>query len=172
MPGFYIPDVVTGRNFQPADFQKGKGTLVIFLCRHCPYVVHMRDEIVRIAAEFAPDGLGTLAISSNDAVKYPDDAPDKLREMAMELKWPFPLLFDENQKAARSFGAVCTPDIFLYDGEGKLFYRGRLDASTPGNGQPVTGADLRAAISALLSGSPAPDSQLPSIGCSIKWKEP
>jgi len=170
MPGFYLPDVVTGRNFQPADFRNGRGTLVVFLCRHCPYVVHMRDELVRIAKEFAPAGLGTVAVCSNDAVKYPDDAPARLREMAMELQWPFPLLFDENQKTARAFGAVCTPDIFLYDGERKLFYRGRLDASTPGNGKPTTGDDLRAAISALLSGTRAPAPQLPGIGCSIKWK--
>lgn len=170
MPGFYIPDVVTDRNFQPADFRNLKGTLVVFLCRHCPYVVHMRDELARIAAEFAPAGLGTVAVCSNDAAKFPDDAPDRLREMAVDLKWPFPVLFDESQKTARAFGAVCTPDIFLFDGGHKLFYRGRLDESTPGNGRPVTGADLRGAISALLAGSPSPDPQLPGIGCSIKWK--
>ncbi len=170
MPGFYLPDVVTGRNFQPADFREFKGTLVVFLCRHCPYVVHMREEFLRIAGEFAPAGLGTFAVCSNDSVKYPDDSPAMLREMAMDLKWPFPLLHDENQKAARTFGAVCTPDTFLYDGAHKLFYRGRFDASTPGNGKPSTGDELRAAVTALLAGDPPPDDQRPSIGCSIKWK--
>ena len=170
MPDFCLPDVVTGRNFQAADFWKGKGSLVIFLCRHCPYVVHVRDKFAQIAAEFATAGLVTFAVCSNDAEKYPDDAPDRLREMAVDLKWSFPLLFDASQDAARAFGAACTPDIFLYDGEHKLYYRGRLDASSPGNGKPITGTDLRVAITALLAGSPAPEPQVPSIGCSIKWK--
>jgi len=139
---------------------------VAFICRHCPYVVHMRDEFSRIAEEFGRKGIRTVGICSNDAVAYPDDAPERLRE----LRLPFPVLYDESQDAARAFGAVCTPDIFLYDASGRLFYRGRMDDSSPGNGRPVTGDNLRHALAALLSGSPPPADQRPSVGCSIKWK--
>ncbi|MEI6279264.1 MAG: thioredoxin family protein [Verrucomicrobiota bacterium] len=167
LPGFLLRDVMDGREYFPASFAGASGLLVAFICRHCPYVVHMRDELARVAAEFSAVGLRTIGICSNDAVAYPDDAPDKLREMGL----PFPVLHDETQDVARAFGAVCTPDLFLYDSCGGLFYRGRLDDSSPGNGKPVTGSDLRRAIHDLLAGAPPPAVQFPSIGCSIKWKK-
>jgi len=142
----------------------------MFICRHCPYVVHVREELVRLANDYHGHRARFVAISSNDAEKYPEDAPDKLREMAVLAAIPFPLLYDESQDVARAFHAACTPDFFLFDGEGKLAYRGRLDESTPGNGKPSTGADLRAAIDAVLSGGKPDAVQHPSIGCSIKWK--
>lgn len=169
LPMFSLKDVVNGLVYTPDSFAKASGLLVAFICRHCPYVVHMREELVKIAGEFFPLGLRTVAICSNDAVAYPEDAPAKLREMAAEF--PFPLLHDETQAVAENFGAVCTPDLFLYDSQGHLFYRGRLDDSTPGNGKPVTGVELRSAIRDLLEGKSAPSVQLPSIGCSIKWKK-
>ncbi len=166
MPDFHLPDVATGTLHDRSFFHGASGALIVFLCRHCPYVVHMREELVRIAGEYVDRGILTLAISSNDAVAYPDDAPEKLREMHL----PFPLLYDESQDVARRFDAVCTPDLYLYDAGLGLFYRGRLDESTPGNGKPVTGADLRAALDALLAGSTPPPHPQPSMGCSIKWK--
>lgn len=166
LPDFQLPDVSDGRVYAPDSFAGSTGILVAFICRHCPYVVHMRDEFSRIAEEFGRKGIRTVGICSNDAVAYPDDAPERLRE----LRLPFPVLYDESQDAARAFGAVCTPDIFLYDASGRLFYRGRMDDSSPGNGRPVTGDNLRHALAALLSGSPPPADQRPSVGCSIKWK--
>lgn len=168
MPDLTLTDVVTG---QPVSNPSGeKGTLVVFLCRHCPYVVHMRGELVRIAGEFAPRGIKTVAICSNDSATYPDDAPEKLREMALECGFGFPLLHDATQEVARAFDAVCTPDIFLYDGARRLYYRGRLDESTPGNGKAVTGSELRSALDDLLAGKNPPAAPKPSIGCGIKWK--
>lgn len=168
-PGFSLPDVVTGKTLSLSQVPPTPGLLIVFLCRHCPYVVHIREELVRIASEYQPKGLQTISICSNDAVKYPDDAPDKLREMARHF--PFPLLHDESQDVARAYNALCTPDFFLFDKDRKLAYRGRLDESTPGNGKPVTGKDLRAALDAVLAGQPAPAGQKPSLGCSIKWKQ-
>lgn len=169
-PDFSLPDVVTGRTVSQADLAGGSALLVMFLCAHCPYVVHVREELVRLAREYRPRGAAFVAISSNDAVKYPDDGPEGLRAMAEECGFSFPMLFDETQEIARSYEAACTPDFFLFDAERKLAYRGRLDESTPGNGKPVTGADLRAALEAVLAGGPAPQPQSPSLGCSIKWK--
>lgn len=170
MPDFTLPDVVSGASFSRESLAGAGAVLVAFICRHCPYVVHMRGELVAIAREFAPRGLRTVAISSNDAATYPDDAPDKLREMAESCGFGFPMLHDESQSVARAFDAVCTPDLFLYDSALRLYYRGRLDDSTPGNGKPVTGADLRGALASLFDGKPAPAAPQPSMGCSIKWK--
>jgi len=169
IPRFSLKDVVSGKVYSPESLAGPAGILVAFICRHCPYVVHMREELARIAAEFSPQGLSTVAICSNDAVAYPEDAPPKLREMALHL--PFPLLYDEAQDVAKAFEAVCTPDLFLYDAAGKLFYRGRIDDSSPGNGKPVTGRELREAVRSLLAGEPPPAAQHPSIGCGIKWKK-
>lgn len=166
-PSFSLPDVVTG---DLVSFPDAKAVLVMFICRHCPYVVHVREEILRLAADYLPKGAAFIAISSNDAQKYPDDAPAKLKEMAVEHAFSFPMLYDETQQVARAYDAQCTPDFFLYDAERKLAYRGRLDESTPGNGKPVTGCDLRAALDAVLAGRPPAELQLPSLGCSIKWK--
>lgn len=170
IPDFSLPDVSTGAVCQPSDFRSAKVLLVVFLCRHCPYVVHVRPALQRIAEDFQAVGLSVVGISSNDPVKYPDDAPDKLADMVREVGFTFPVLFDESQEVARSFTATCTPDFFLFDEEQKLQYRGRLDDSTPGNGKPVTGADLRSAIQAILSGNAPAAEQLPSMGCSIKWR--
>ncbi len=169
-PEFSLPDVVSGNTVSLATLPASPAFLVMFVCRHCPYVVHVRDEILRIAHDYQPRGLGIVAICSNDARTYPDDAPEKLREMALEKKFPFPLLYDETQSVARAYDAVCTPDFFLYDAQRRLAYRGRLDESTPGNKLPVTGREMRVALDALLNGLEAPATQKPSIGCSIKWK--
>jgi peroxiredoxin len=169
-PGFSLPDVVAGREVSLTDFAGSSALLVMFICAHCPYVVHVREELVRLADEYQPKGAAFVAISSNDAVRYPDDGPDGLRAMAVQCKFPFPMLFDETQEIARSYCAECTPDFFLFDADRKLAYRGRLDESTPGNGRPLTGANMRAALDAVLAGQPAPQPQMPSLGCSIKWK--
>jgi peroxiredoxin len=169
-PDFSLPDVVTGNIVSLASLPPAKALLVMFICRHCPYVVHVRDEILRIARDYQPKGAWFVAICSNNAEAYPDDAPDKLREMAVEHQFPFPLLHDESQSVARAYDAQCTPDFFLYDARRRLAYRGRLDESTPGNKLPVTGREMRTALDAVLGGLGAPAVQKPSIGCSIKWK--
>ncbi len=167
-PDFSLPDVVSGAAVSLADFAGRPALLVMFLCAHCPYVVHVRGELVRLAQAYPAAGF--VAISSNDAVKYPGDAPEALRTMAVACEFPFPLLYDESQDVARAYTAACTPDFFLFDAHRKLAYRGRLDDSTPGNGKPLTGADLRAALAAVLASAPVPQPQAPSLGCSIKWK--
>lgn len=169
-PDFSLPDVVTGKLVTLSELPPSRALLVIFLCRHCPYVVHVLDEILRIAADYQPQGATILSICSNDAVQYPDDAPDKLKELALEKNFPFPLLHDETQNTARAYDALCTPDFFLFDAQRRLAYRGRLDESTPGNKLPVTGREMRAALDAVLRGEAPPAVQKPSIGCSIKWK--
>lgn len=167
-PDFSLPDVVTGGTLALSDFDGAPALLVAFLCAHCPYVVHVRDEIARIARDYPQ--LAIAAISSNDAAKYPEDGPAGLRAMAEKCEFPFPMLYDESQDVARAYTAACTPDFFLFDAERRLAYRGRLDDSTPGNGRPVTGADLRGAIDAVLAGGNPDGAPLPSLGCSIKWK--
>lgn len=167
-PEFSLPDVVSGRTVSLADYAGRPALLMMFLCAHCPYVVHVRTELVRLARGFPR--VGFAAISSNDAEKYPGDAPDALRAMAVECGFPFPMLYDESQDVARAYTAACTPDFFLFDRDQKLAYRGRLDDSTPGNGKLVTGADLRVAIELVLAGKAVPSPQAPSLGCSIKWK--
>ncbi|MGC1480390.1 MAG: thioredoxin family protein [Chthoniobacterales bacterium] len=169
-PDFTLPDVVSHGPQALAEFPAESALLVMFICAHCPYVVHVRDELVELAKDYQGRGVGFLAISANDAVKYPDDSPEKLRVMAVEADFPFPMLYDESQDVARAYTAACTPDFFLFDGDRKLTYRGRLDESTPGNGKPVDGADLRRAIDATLAKAPVPTPHSPSLGCSIKWK--
>jgi AhpC/TSA family protein len=149
---------------------KQRGTLVMFICNHCPYVVHIQAELVRVAHAALDLGLAAFAINSNDSVTYPQDGPVAMAKLAREERWRFPFLFDESQDVARAFKAQCTPDLFAFDQAGKLAYRGRFDESTPGNRKPVTGSDFRAAIEAIAHGrAPAPE-QVASIGCSIKWK--
>lgn len=169
-PPFSLQDSVSGRTISIDDFRDKKGLLVMFICRHCPYVQHIKVELGRVGSEYLSRGLGIVAISSNDAKGYPDDAPEKLKEMAKEEGYQFPFLYDETQAIAKAYGAACTPDFFLYDAKQALFYRGQLDESRPGNGKPLTGKDLREAIETLLSGKAAPKDQKPSIGCNIKWK--
>jgi peroxiredoxin len=167
---FALPDVVTENVVSLSSLPSARALLIMFICRHCPYVAHVREQIVRIARDYQPKGVSFVAICSNDAAAYPEDAPDKLREMAVEHKFPFPLLHDESQTVAKAYDAQCTPDFFLYDSHRRLAYHGRLDDSTPGNARPVTGHEMRQALDALLAGSQPPAIQKPSMGCSIKWK--
>lgn len=167
-PPFQLPDVVSGRVVSPDDFA-GKPLLVIFLCAHCPYVVHVQEELARLGRDYSTEKLGIVSISSNDAVTYPQDGPEGLKTFALKNGFVFPLAYDEAQDAARAYQAACTPDFFLFDASHALVYRGQLDDSRPGKGTP-NGRDLRAAIEAVLSGKPVAETQRPSIGCSIKWK--
>src|SRR6185437_841757 len=147
-----------------------QGLLVLFICQHCPYVQHIKNELTRLGNDYAAKELAIVAISSNDAENYPDDSPAALKKFAQAERFTFPLLYDESQKVAQAYTAACTPDIFLFDKARKLVYRGQLDDSRPGNGKPVTGKDLRAAIDALLSNRPISADQRPATGCNIKWK--
>ena len=169
-PGFQLPDVVTGSAVSRKDVAGPKGMLAMFICRHCPFVKHVQDELARIGRDYAGRGVGIVAISANDVTSHPEDSPTKLAYQAKELQFNFPYLFDESQDVARAYDAQCTPDFFLYDAQGRLVYRGQLDDSRPGNDIPVTGSDLRAALDALIAGRPIPAEQRPSIGCNIKWR--
>ena len=169
-PDFELPDVVTGKMVSRGDVAGSKGMLAMFICRHCPFVKHVAQELARIGRDYARSGIGVVAISSNDAGTYPDDGPESLAEMAKEQSFVFPYLYDESQAVARAYDAQCTPDYFLFDGSQRLVYRGQLDDSRPGNGIPVTGKDLRAALDAIVAVNSVPAQQRPSIGCSIKWK--
>lgn len=170
-PHFELPDTVSGRKLSLNDIAKDKSaTLVMFLCNHCPYVKHVNEELVRLANDYLARDVAVVAISSNDVANYPDDAPDKMAEIARSLAYPFPYLYDETQEVAKAYNAACTPDFFLFDAQLKLVYRGQLDDSRPDSGIPVTGQDLRAALDALLQGRPLPSVQKPSLGCNIKWK--
>ncbi|MCW5964326.1 MAG: thioredoxin family protein [Bryobacterales bacterium] len=169
-PPFSLPDVVSGKVYSLDDFKRNPGFLVMFICAHCPYVKHVEAELANLGHDFQEKQLGIVAISSNFVGTHPEDAPEKLKEQAERLGFPFPYLYDETQGVARLYNAVCTPDFFLYDGDMKLAYRGQLDASRPGKSIPVTGKDIRFAINAVLSGRMPPEDQKPSIGCNIKWK--
>ncbi len=169
-PDFALPDTVSGVTMTFADIAGRAGTVVMFVCNHCPYVKHVNSELVRLARDYAPRGIGFVAISSNDIEHYPEDAPEKMKVVATEVGYPFPYLYDESQGVARIYQAACTPDFYLFDAARRLVYRGRLDASTPGNGLPLNGQDLRAAIDAVISGSSVAARQDPSMGCNIKWR--
>ena len=169
-PDFTLPDVISGRTISLGTFSSKKALLVMFLCRHCPYVQHVKKELARIGTDYAGKNLSMVAISSNDAVNYPEDRPESLKEMAEELGFSFPFCYDEDQEVAKAYAAACTPDFFLFDCDRKLTYRGQLDDSRPGNGRPVTGRDLRAAMDAVLAGRKVPPDQKPSVGCNLKWK--
>jgi peroxiredoxin len=170
-PEFDLPDVVSGRRVSLADFRGRKALLVMFISRHCPYVQHVRDQLAAIGRDYAGKPVGIVGISSNDVVNFPDDSPERLKAAAAEWGWRFAICYDETQEVAKAYSAACTPDFFLFDAEGRLAYRGQLDDSRPGNGKPVDGRDLRAAIDALLAGRKPPENQRASIGCNIKWKK-
>ncbi len=170
IPNFRLPDVVSGRMVSPDDFLVKQCVLVMFICKHCPYVVHVKEEIAGLGKDYQGKGVGIVAISSNDVTRYPEDAPDQLRSMAKQLGFTFPLCYDESQETAKVFAAACTPDFFLFDQDRKLVYRGQLDDSRPGTDKPVTGKDLRRALDAVLAEKPVNPDQKPSAGCSIKWK--
>ena len=169
-PDFELSEVTTGCRYSLADFAGNEALLVMFICRHCPYVVHVHGELERLGLDYEDSALGIVAISSNDPVTYPDDAPESLREMAAEWGLKFPVLFDETQDVARAYDAVCTPDFFLFDQDRKLVYRGQLDDTRPNRGT-ADGRDLRAAIEAVLGGDEVTPNQKPSSGCGIKWKK-
>ena len=169
-PDFSLPDTVSGQTRSLSELASDKATVVMFICNHCPYVLHVNDELVRLAREYTAKGVSFIAISSNDAEEYPQDGPDEMRRHAAEVGYPFPYLYDESQEVARAYDAACTPDFYVFDGDLKLAYRGRLDGSTPGNDVPLTGEDLRAALDAVLAGDTPSENQQPSMGCNVKWK--
>lgn len=168
-PDFILPDT-DGTLVRRDDFAGAPALLVMFICNHCPYVQHVRPELARLGRDYAARGVAIVAISSNDVERYPADSPERMKEEKQAAGYTFPYLFDETQEIARAYGAACTPDFFLFDAGRALVYRGQLDDSRPGNGKPVTGRDLRAALDAVLAGEPVPADQKPSIGCSIKWR--
>ena len=169
-PAFALRDVVNEEVYSLDSFKGERALLVMFICRHCPYVVHVEQGIAKIGLDYIDTGLGIIGLSSNDPVNYPDDAPPRLKEMAERLGFTFPFCFDETQDVAQAYRASCTPDFYLFDRERRLVYRGQLDDSRPSSNKPVTGRDLRAAIEAVLAGKPVDRNQKASIGCSIKWK--
>lgn len=168
-PAFTLHDC-EGEQHSLADAAEAPAVLVMFICNHCPFVKHVREELARIARDYTLRDVAVFAINSNDAEKYPDDSPAKMREEAARWAYSFPYLVDADQAVAKAYRAACTPDFYVFDRERKLVYRGQLDSSRPSNDEPVTGADLRAALDAVLTGAPVPSEQRPSVGCNIKWK--
>jgi peroxiredoxin len=167
-PDFSLVDAVTGKTVSLSELG-GKAYLIMFICNHCPFVIHVRDEITRITGEYGDRGVTVVGINSNSVETHPQDGPDKMKELAEEVGWAFPFLFDPSQQVAKAYRAACTPDFFLFDGDRKLVYRGQLDDSRPSTDIPVTGKDLRTALDRLLAGEPIPADQKPSMGCNIKW---
>ncbi len=170
VPGFELIDTVSGAKVGLDALRLSKGVVVMFICNHCPYVLHVLDAVIGVAREYERRGVAFVAISSNDVDSYPQDGPEFMRELARARAFGFPYLYDPTQEVARAWQAACTPDFYVVGADGKLGYAGRFDDSTPKNGKPVTGADLRAALDALLEGAAPPAEQRPSLGCSIKWK--
>ncbi len=170
-PDFNLIDVTSNNHLTLKDIQGEKGTVIFFICNHCPFVIHINEEIVRIANDYRVQGFGFVAISSNDIINYPQDAPEFMSKVADKNNYPFAYLYDDTQEIAKAYDAACTPDIYLFDSELKLIYRGQLDDSRPGNGIPINGRDLRNALDSVLRNSKVSEIQKPSIGCNIKWKE-
>lgn len=169
-PDFHLTDVVTGKTISLSEFNDKKALLVMFICRHCPYVQHVKGELAKIGKDYKDKNITIIAISANDIEIHPDDSPDNLKEMANTEGFIFPFCYDETQEVAKAYKASCTPDFFLFNQDRKLVYRGQLDDSRPGNYLPVTGKDLRNAIEMLLEDKPISPVQKPSLGCNIKWK--
>ena len=169
-PAFSLPDAVSGRFVSPDNFAGKKALLVMFICHHCPFVKHIKTELARLGTDYTRKDIGIVGISSNDPAVSSDDSPDGLKRMVAEWGLSFPVCYDESQAVAKSYEAACTPDFFLFDADRRLVYRGQLDDSRPSNGRPVTGADLRSAIDAVLAGKAVSGSQFPSLGCNIKWR--
>ena len=170
-PEFRLKDTNSNSHYSFSDLKGRQGTLVMFICNHCPFVVHVIDEVVKVANDYRVQGIGVIAISSNDVSQYPQDGPHQMAEFALAHRIGFPYLYDETQEVAKAFDAACTPDFYLFDKEHKLFYRGQLDDSRPGNNIPLSGTDLRNAIDALIYNRVIAEPQKPSIGCNIKWKK-
>jgi peroxiredoxin len=170
-PQFKLPDTVSGEIKSLDELASKKATVIMFLCNHCPYVKHVIQGIVEMARDYIPKGVAFIGISSNDAENYPDDHPDRMKELAEKMDFPFPYLYDESQEVARAYHAACTPDFSIFDGDLKCVYRGQMDDARPGNDKPVTGTDIRKALDAILEGKEVNSLQYPSVGCSIKWKK-
>lgn len=168
-PNFHLKDTVSGNYYSLDDLKSNVATVIMFICNHCPFVIHVNQELVNIANEYKSKGVAFIAISSNDVEGYPEDSPDKMSIVAKVLKFPYPYLYDKRQEVAKAYDAACTPDFYVFDGELKLHYRGRMDDSRPGNSIPVTGLDLRNAIDKTIAKEKIED-QVPSMGCNIKWK--
>lgn len=169
-PGFSLRDTISGKQFSLFDTQGEKATVIMFICNHCPFVIHVVSQLPRLAADYSEKGITFIAISSNDVTAYPQDSPEKMREFGNTHGFDFPYLYDEDQEIAKAYGAACTPDFFIFDSGLKLVYRGQLDDSRPGNQVPVSGSDIRKALDNILEGKPVDPVQYPSIGCNIKWK--
>jgi peroxiredoxin len=170
LPAFTLPDTATGKSVSSESLLGAPASVVAFICNHCPYVVHIRDELAEFGRWCEASGVKMVVISSNDVATYPQDGPEAMAAEARRVGYPFPYLYDESQAVARAFRAACTPDLYVFDAQGKLAYRGQFDDSRPGSGKPVTGHDVREAVAALLSGQEPDPNQRPSIGCSLKWK--
>jgi thiol-disulfide isomerase/thioredoxin len=169
-PDFALPNVVTAKTTNYSDIEGENGTAVMFICNHCPFVVYVMDELIRIGNDYKNRGIGFVAISSNDVSTHPDDSPELMKKLAVEKALPFSYLYDESQETAKAYTAACTPDFSVFDADRKCVYRGQLDDSRPGNDLPVTGRDLRKVLDDLIAGNPVPTEQKPSLGCNIKWK--
>ncbi|NOQ92518.1 MAG: redoxin domain-containing protein [Flavobacteriaceae bacterium] len=169
-PNFNLQDAISNKYLTLEKLKGGNATVIFFICNHCPFVIHVNEELVSISNDFSEKGISFIAISSNDIVNYPQDAPDLMKKVALNLKYPFPYLFDDTQDVAKAFDAACTPDTYVFDKNLELVYRGQLDDSRPDNGIPVTGKDVRNALNNLLDGNEISKNQKPSIGCNIKWK--
>jgi len=169
-PDFKLPDVISGKELSLNDLKSNKATVVVFICNHCPYVIHIIKELVKTGKDYIPKGVSFIMINSNDVENYPADSPEKMVEYANQYDFPFPYLYDETQDIARTYDAACTPDFNVFDGKMKCVYRGQFDDSRPSNGKPVTGAELRKSLDLILAGHEIPEKQMPSVGCNIKWK--
>ena len=167
---FMLQDTKTGNSVSLNKLKGEKGTVIMFICNHCPFVKHVNPELVRIANDYSEKGISFIAISSNDAQQYPEDGPDTMKKVGHELKYPFPYLYDESQEIAKAYQATCTPDFFIYDKDLNLVYRGQLDSSRPGNDIPLTGKDMRSALDNIINNKPVSEDQVASIGCNIKWR--
>lgn len=170
-PDFTLTDALTGKLVSLSDVEGESATVIMFICNHCPFVIHVNEELVKLANDYRDQRVSFVAISSNDVESHPEDAPDKMKTMGLKMKYHFPYLYDETQEVAKAYEAACTPDFFVYNNELRLVYRGQLDDSRPGNEIPVTGKDIRHALDCLIKGKPVPEEQRPSIGCNIKWKK-
>ena len=170
-PEFSLPDTISGETLSLAGLKSDQATVVMFICNHCPFVKHVNPQLVQLANDYQPRGVSFAAISSNDVENYPEDSPEKMKEYAARLGYPFPYLYDVTQEVAMAYSAACTPDFYIFDRDLKLVYRGQLDDSRPNSGIPLTGADMRAALEDILAGEPVNPDQKPSLGCNIKWKE-
>ena len=170
-PDFNLPDTVSGKTLSLSNLKSDKATVIMFLCNHCPYVIHVNEEIVRLCADYKSKGVSFIGISSNDVENYPQDGPELMKEHAVQTGYNFPYLYDESQEVAKAYDAACTPDFYIFDGELKLKYRGRIDDSRPGKDIPLSGKDMRAALDAILNNQAVDEKQYPSGGCNIKWKK-